>query len=35
VPQRCDLILTFDRPELSPEDIKNLQAAIHNNPASE
>ncbi len=29
------LTLTIDRPELSPEDIKTLQAAMHANPASE
>ena len=29
------LTLTIDRPKLSPEDIKKLRAAIHNNPASE
>jgi arylsulfatase len=29
------LTLTIDRPELSPEDIKKLEAAIHANPASE
>jgi len=29
------LILTIDRPELSPEDIKKLETAMHANPASE
>lgn len=29
------LTLTIDRPKLSPEDIKKLEEAIHNNPASE
>jgi arylsulfatase len=29
------LTLTIDRPELSPEDIQKLQAAIHNNPAAD
>jgi arylsulfatase len=29
------LTLTIDRPELSPEDIKKLQAAMHSNPAAD
>jgi arylsulfatase len=29
------LTLTIDRPKLSPEDIKKLKMAMHNNPASE
>jgi arylsulfatase len=29
------LTLTIDRPKLSPEDIKKLEAAMHNNRASE
>ena len=29
------LTLTIDRPKLSPEDIKKLETAMHNNPASE
>lgn len=29
------LTLTIDRPKLSPEDIKELQTAMHKNPASE
>ena len=29
------LTLTIDRPELSPEDIKKLTMAMHNNPASD
>jgi arylsulfatase len=29
------LTLTIDRPKLSPEDIKKLEAAMHANPASE
>ena len=29
------LTLTIDRPELSPDDIKKLQAAMHANPAAE
>ena len=29
------LTLTIDRPKLSPEDIKKLEMAMHNNPASE
>jgi len=29
------LTLTIDRPKLSPEDIKKLKTAMHNNPASE
>jgi len=29
------LTLTIDRPKLSEEDIKKLQAAMHNNPASD
>ena len=29
------LTLTIDRPELSPEDIATLQAAMHANPAAE
>jgi arylsulfatase A-like enzyme len=29
------LTLTIDRPKLSPEDIKTLETAMHNNPASE
>lgn len=29
------LTLTIDRPKLSPEDIKKLETAMHNNPASD
>ena len=29
------LTLTIDRPKLTPEDIKKLETAMHNNPASE
>jgi arylsulfatase len=29
------LILTIDRPQLSKEDIRKLEAAMHSNPASE
>jgi arylsulfatase len=29
------LTLTIDRPKLSPEDIKKLRTAMHNNPANE
>ncbi len=29
------LTLTIDRPKLSEEDIKKLQAAMHNNPAAD
>ena len=29
------LILTIDRPKLSPEDIKKLETAMHNNSASD
>ena len=29
------ITLTIDRPTLTPEDIKKLKMAMHNNPASE